>query len=67
MIEKNRNNNFKFDDGVAAKSSDIMTTVMKSQHDYKGNPNEIRQTLDPSIKKDLRQHHFSMGNHPIEY
>jgi len=44
-----------------------MTSVMRSEFDYKGNPNQIRQVLDPEIKKDLRQHHFSMGSHPSDY
>lgn len=40
-----------------------MLTVMKSQFDYKGNPAEIRQTLDENVKADLKQHHFKYGSH----
>lgn len=42
MIEKNRAPNFKFGDGHTHE----MTTVNKSQYDYKGNPVEIRSYLD---------------------
>lgn len=65
LIEKNRDPHFKFND---VNNDPIqMTSVMKSQFDYKGNPNNARAFLDPEIKQDLRQHHFSMGSHPIEY
>lgn len=63
MIEKNRAPNFKFGDGHTHE----MTTVNKSQYDYKGNPVEIRSYLDEQKKADLKQHHFAMGSHTTEY
>jgi hypothetical protein len=40
MIDKNRGDHFKF--GDASKSIPPPTSTMKSQFNYKGNPNEIR-------------------------
>ena len=54
MIDKFKTPHFTLGDG----QSQELTTVMKSQYDYKGNPAEIRQTLDENTKKDLKQHHF---------
>jgi hypothetical protein len=66
MIERNKNPHFKLG-GDSSIDPSIMTSVAHQHFDYKGNAAEIRQTLDPEIKKDLRQHHFQMGSHPTEY
>jgi hypothetical protein len=58
MIQKNRSNNFEFKDPGVSNDPSLHTSMAHSQFDYKGNPLEIRQTLNPEIKKDLRQHHF---------
>lgn len=53
LIEKNRDPHFKFHDANPHDPS-LMTSVMKSQFDYKGNPNDARAFLDPVVKQDLR-------------
>jgi hypothetical protein len=67
MIEKNRSNNFEFKDPGLATDPSLHTSVAHSHFDYKGKAMEIRQVLNPEVKKDLRQHHFTYGNHPVEY
>ena len=57
MIEKNRNPNFKLGDTKGAlNDSGSLTSIMKSQFNYKGNPQRVQ--LDPAVKKDLRSSHF---------
>lgn len=63
MIEKNRSPHFKFSD---ASAKEEMTSVMHQQFDYKDSK-EARGYLDPSIKADLRAHHFNVGYHPNDY
>lgn len=63
MIEKNRSPHFKFGDGT----SQELQTVNRAQYDYKGNPVEIRQTLDENVKLDLKQHHFQYGSHQTDF
>lgn len=67
MIEKNRSNNFKFNDNLSPKDATGKTSVAHAHYDYKGNANEIRPKLDPETKKDLRNHHFLLGSQPLEY
>jgi hypothetical protein len=64
IVERNRSPHFKFDDHSASSDPNLMTSVAHINHDYKGNPMEIRQSLNPEVVKDLRQHHFSYGSHP---
>lgn len=63
MIEKNRSPHFKFAD---ASKEEVMTSVMHQQYDYKDSK-LARGYLDPSIKADLRAHHFNVGYHPNDY
>jgi hypothetical protein len=51
LIEKNRDPHFKFEDGYKGLGN-LMTSVMKSNFDYKGNQAQV--TLDPAIKAGLR-------------
>jgi len=66
LIEKNRDPHFKFDDPHKGLGN-LMTSVMKQNFDFKGNPSDHRSFLDPEIKADLRQHHFTYGFHQQEY
>ena len=54
MIQKNRSNNFTFKDPGVDHDPSLKTSVAHSHFDYKGNAMEIRQKLDPEVKKDLR-------------
>lgn len=58
LIEKNRNPHFKLGDINGVNKPGTMTSVMKQQFDFKGNPADARQTLDPALKKELRSSHF---------
>jgi len=66
LIEKNRDPHFKFDDPHKGLGN-LMTSVMKANFDFKGNPADHRAFLDPEIKADLRQHHFSYGFHRPDF
>ena len=52
MIDKNRNNNFKFGDGLQHE----VTSVTKANYDYKGN--QAKAGLNEAQKADLKTHHF---------
>ena len=67
IADNNRNPHFKFDDHSAQCDPNVMKSVAHIDHDYKGNPMEIRQTLNPEVVKDLRQHHFNYGSHPTVF
>jgi hypothetical protein len=67
MIEKNRINNFEFRDPGVNFDPTLNTSVAHTDFNFKGNAMEIRQVLNPEVKKDLRQHHFEYGNYPVEY
>ena len=61
LIDKNRNNNFKFGDGLQHE----VTSVTKANYDYKGN--QAKAGLNEAQKADLKTHHFQMGSHTAEY
>jgi hypothetical protein len=67
MKERLRGDNISFNDPGVAHDPSLKMSMAHSQFEYKGNAMEIRQQLNPEDKKDLRQHHFSYGNHPLEY
>jgi len=67
MKERIRADNITFNDPGGAHDPSLKTSMAHSQFDYKGNAMEIRQQLNPEVKKDLRQHHFSYGSDPVEY
>ena len=55
LIEKNRNNHFRFNDGS---SGVAQTSVSNSHYDYKGKAADIRGVLDENKKVDLKSTHF---------
>lgn len=57
MIDKNRSPHFKFSDHPSS-TKEEMTSIMKSQFDYKGNSVNCRGYMDPAVMADLRAHHF---------
>lgn len=57
MIDKNRSPHFKFSDHPSS-TKEEMTSIMKSQYDYKGNSVNCRGYMDPAVMADLRAHHF---------